>query len=192
MARRRASVEKIVGARTFDSFLYVARTDTTKTIQVERCTALAAFLAPSRDPDAGNYSPLIRDANAPICIDSRTPIRQNDEFFNHPQKTGTQNAVSADVREPEGRGHRSAVSLSRRSCSEFGAEADGERDLYDTVAASDFEKRNRKPKGAKPWQFPVRRTVRTQHGMRCGRRVTSSSPCRSSCRRKGSRHFCRR
>jgi hypothetical protein len=30
---------------------------------------------------------------------------------------------------------------------------DEERDLYDSAAAGDFRNRNRKPKGAKPWQF---------------------------------------
>ena len=33
---------------------------------------------------------------------------------------------------------------------------------------------------------------RIRRGMRCGRRATSSSPCLNSCRRKDSRHFCRR
>src|SRR5687767_7571506 len=92
---------------------------------------------------------------ARICIVSRTLLHAIATFSNHIEKSGTHNATSADVREPQ----RVAVTARRRCSSEqYGAPRKVESATYTTRSGKRFKKENRKPKGAKPWQFPERST----------------------------------
>ena len=181
------SAAKIAGARTFETFLYVVAPNATKSIQTERCSALAGFFATVRTRTAKIISLDIADTPAPICIGSRTLLRAIADFFYHIEKSGTQNAMSAGVRELKG----SRSSICRRSRRHRASQVDEERDLYDSERQA-IQNENRKPKGAKPWQFPERQDINRKPGMRSGRRAISSSPCRSSSPRKALRRSCLR
>src|SRR5688572_104725 len=86
-AQRQASggknVDGTAGAREFDSFSYDAQTDTTKIIQVERCTALAALLSSPAPRRRQSIFSAPRTAIARNCMDSQTLVFKIAKFFIH-------------------------------------------------------------------------------------------------------------
>jgi hypothetical protein len=94
-----------------DGFSYDSSADTTKTIQDERRSLVAAFLAIARiicAPDVFLRLRLIRGSDRSNLYGIPNTKIEISDFSNHCERSGTQNAVSADVREPDDRGHRSA------------------------------------------------------------------------------------